>query len=375
VSIKINEIAIDDPTQRGKWTSASNAQADSLCAGRHLAQSGIPDTHSADAEFGNALHAALAAGSDAGLTPQQQDIYLSFLEIEKKVLVQFFGKEVEGLTPKPVVERRYWAKWPDGLQHSGQIDRVHRKGTKALIVECKSLVGEIPESPRNMQLRDQASLYDINTALIDELGVVVIQPLATHSPELCIYKRPDLMRAREEMYFRVNNSNNASAARTAGAVQCKFCKAKSKCVEYQQYAGSLVPVNRSLVDVPVASWTAEQRKQFCDSFDVAQKWLNMAWDEMEKGAAADPEFVPSYRLVDGSPRSSIINLQSVFDRASKHGVPLDKFLAASTISKTALETMTRDATKAKGKKLKEHMEEIIGSDVKVSEVKKSLKKV
>jgi hypothetical protein len=361
--------------ERGSWTSASNAQADSLCAGRHLAQAGIPDVSSSDANFGNAVHAALANGSDEGLTPQQQDIYLSFIEIEKKVLVQYFGKEVEGLTPNPVKEKRFWAMWPDGLQHSGQLDRVHRKGTRALIIECKSLVGEIPESPRNMQLRDQACLYDINTAMLSEICVVVIQPLATHSPELCVYNREALNRARDEMYYRVKNSNTVGAPRTAGELQCKFCKAKSKCSEYNKFAGSLVPVNQSLVDIPIASWTPEQRKQFCDQFSVAQKWLDNAWAEMEKLATEQEGSVLGYKMVENTPKTTIINLQQVFDRAALHGVPLNEFLASSTISKSALETMTRAATKKKGKALKDAVQEIIGEDVKASATKKSLQKV
>jgi hypothetical protein len=363
------------PQERWEWTSASNAQADSLCMGRHQAQKGIPDTTSSDAAFGNAIHLALATGKTEGLTAQQEDIYESFLKIEKKLLVQFFGPEVEGITPKPVCEKRYWAKWPDGLQHSGQLDRVHRKGSKALIIECKSLVGEIPESPKNMQLRDQAALFDIGNALLTEVGVAVIQPLATHSPELCIYNREHLMRAREELYKRVAASNKPDAPRTAGAVQCKFCKAKSKCSEYQTWAGGQLPVQKSLVDVPIASWTPDQRKQFCDNFDVAQKWLNNAWDEMEKLAAADPNAVPGYAMAKCSPREKIVNLQAVFDRASKHSVPLELFLNKSTISKTDLTEITRLHSKLKGKGLKDAVEGIIGDDVKVSDVKSSLKKV
>lgn len=360
---------------RGLWTSASNAQADQLCQGRHGAQKGIPDVTSSDAAFGNAIHLALSTGNPEGLTAQQEDIYESFLAIEKKLLIQFFGVEVTGFNAKPVCEKRYWAKWPDRLEHSGQLDRVHRKGPKVLIVECKSLVGEIPESPKNMQLRDQAALYDIGNSLIQEIGVAVIQPLATHSPELCVYNREHLMRAREEMYQRVKASNQPDAPRTAGAIQCKFCKAKSTCSTYQQWAGSQVPMQKSLVDVPVASWTPDQRKQFCDSFDVAQKWLNNCWEEMERLMVADANAVPGYAMVPGSPRDKIINLQAVFDRASKHGVSLDTFLKSSTISKKDLAEMTRTASKLKGKGLTAAVEAIIGDDVQTSEVKASLKKV
>lgn len=340
-----------------------------------MAQKGIPDTTSQDAAFGNAIHIALAKGSSEGLTAQQEDIYESFLAIEKKLLVQFFGPEVEGMNPKPVCEKRYWAKWPDGLQHSGQLDRVHRKGSRALIIECKSLVGEIPESPKNMQLRDQAALFDIGNALLTEVGVAVIQPLATHSPELCIYNREHLMRAREEMYKRVAASNQPNAPRTASAIQCKFCKFKPQCPEYQAWAGSQLPVAKSLVDVPMASWTPDQRKQFADGFDSAQKWLNNAWDFLEQLAKADPNAVPGYIMKPNTPRAKIVNLQSVFDRAAKHGVPLADFLKSASISKEALTEMTRTASKLKGKGLTAAIVEIIGSDVEKSEVKASLKKI
>ena len=78
---------------------------------------------------------------------------------------------------------------------------------------------------------------------------------------------------------------------------------------------------------------------------------------------------------EGSPRSKIVNLQAVFDRASKHGVPLADFLKSATISKEALTEMTRAASKLKGKALTAAIVEIIGSDVDKSEVKASLKKV
>jgi hypothetical protein len=361
--------------ERGSWTSASNAQADLLCAGRHLAQRGIPDTKNPDAEFGDKIHAALAAGKPDGLDARQEDIYDSFLKIEADLLVKYFGDAVKGKTSKPIVEQRYWAVWPDGLKHSGQVDRVHRMGTKALIVECKSLVGEIPESPRNMQLRDQACLFDMNNPLLTEVAVAVIQPLVTHKPDLCVYQRADLMRARDEMYQRVAGSNTLGAPRRAGAAQCKFCKAKPNCKEYAAYAGALVPTPASLVDVPVSLWTPEQRKEFADTFDVAQKWLDNCWSALEAGAMLDPNYVPGYTMKPGTPRGTIQNLQAVFDRASTMGVPLDKFLGCSTISKEALTELVRTASKAKGKGLTDKVKEVIGPDVKLSEVKSSLKKL
>lgn len=366
--------AITQP-DRGEYTSASNAAADALCAGRHNAQKGIPDVTSDDAAFGNMLHGALAVGSPEGLDARQEDLYLSCLEIEKKVLVQFFGQEIAGITPKPACEKRHWVAFKDGLRHSAQIDRVHRKGTKVLIIELKSLTGEIPESPKNLQLRDQAVVFDASNSLVSEIGVVVIQPLVTHSPELCVYGREDLNRAANELHARVKASNDPNAKRTAGEVQCKFCRASAQCPEYNAWASQMLPAPKTLVDVPVASWTPEQRTVFCNNYDVAQKWLDKAWAEMEKGAATDPSFVPGYALVPNSPRSKIVNLDEVFQRMSALGVTSEQFIAKTGITKEALTELVRTASKKKGKELTQVVTGVIGQNLQTSEVKSSLKKV
>ena len=92
---------------------------------------------------------------------------------------------------------------PDGpLQHSGQLDRVHRKGSRALIIECKSLVGDIPESPKNLQLRDQAALFDIigNALLTRDWGCCHPAVGDSFHQSCASTTGSNLMRAREEMY-------------------------------------------------------------------------------------------------------------------------------------------------------------------------------
>jgi hypothetical protein len=362
--------------ERGQWTSASSAGADKLCPGRHQAQAGIPNAEDKSSLFGDAVHQALAKGDPAGLSADQESIYLSVLEIEKKLCVKFFGPEVEGITPNPVREKRYWSNWADpSLMHSGQVDRAHRKQTKALIVDIKSLAGEVAESPTNMQLRDLACLFDMNSVGIVELGVAIIQPLVTHSPEICVYSRADLMKARTEMYLRVEASNRPNAPRIPGPVQCKFCRAKSTCREHAAYVGTLLPAPRVLVDVPIAEWTPEQRQQFCDTFDIAQKWLDAAWDAMVEGARKSPDFVPGYKLKENPQRGTIINLQRVFDRASALGVPLADFLEVSTIGKGNLKELLRKFAKLRGKQLDAQADKVVGEDEKLSEASQSLKKV
>jgi len=332
---------------------------------------------SPEATTGTRIHEALAKQDPTGLSAQEENVFLSCNDIESSMLVKYFGDEVRTLKKNPVRERRFWVQWPDGLRHSGQIDSVHRWKNKAIIFDYKTLAGDVSDSSRNLQLRDLACLYYANnTVMLDEIATCVIQPMVTHSPEIAVYNKEDIRRSMELMYFRVSSSNSKNAPRVAGAVQCKYCKAKGGCEEYQKFSTALVSMpERSLLNIPVNEWTPAQRRQFCDGFSVAQKWLEDAWTAMEKGALSDPSFVPGYAMSEGSTRTKIKNLQSVFDRFSKSGGSLEQFMKHATITNKDLEAITRDATKLKGKALKSAIEQIIGEDFESTQSKPSLKKV
>lgn len=363
---------------RGEFTSASSAQADSLCAGRFQAQKGCPDIKSSDAEYGTTVHAALAKGDPAGLNTEQVDIYDACLEIEGRMLVKYFGQEVEGLKPRPVCEKRFWIEWPDGLKHSGQVDRVHRKGTKALIVEWKTLSGDQPASPKNMQLRDQVCLFDANSQLLSEIAVCVVQPLATWQPELCVYTRPDIEKARDLMYARVKASNAPGAARTPGEAQCKWCRAKSKCPEYTKFATAIIPQEdesaKWIRSVPVSEWSPEQRVLFLNHVGRAQQWLDDCVEAMKKLLAEDPAAIPGFELKPGNKRETITNPQEVFNRFSAKGGSLEQFMGCISVAKSKLKEQLAAATKTKGKALDSQLKEITAGLVEINENKPSLKR-
>lgn len=370
-----NEII--DP--RKGCTSASSAQYDLLCPGRFLAQKQFPEGESSsDAAYGTRVHDALATQKDDMLTPDQQNCFESCNAIVEKILPQFFGSEVKNVLAVPNREVRLWIKWADSLQHSGQLDAVYKKATRALIIEYKTLPSDIPDSSKNMQLRDQAVLLDFNVPLLSEVGVVVVQPLVTHSPEICVYKRADLVRARDELYARVNASNNPASPRKAGDVQCKFCRAKSGCPEYNAWAGKEVaatPETESLLEKPIFQWTPEERGIFLNRAGVIEKWIDNCKLELKKMLKSDPNAIPGYELKPGANKSTIINPQSVFDNFSKVGGTLDQFMKCVAVTKSALEVEVRASTNLKGQKLEKAVEDIIGENVKRSQNEPSIAKV
>lgn len=350
---------------RGEHTSASNAAADRRCGGRHIAQRGLPETTSTAAEHGQSIHGALAKGDATGLELEQQEIFDACKSIEEKLVAQFFKVDEEAAAKsKPFRETRYWIHWKDDLKHSGQIDCSHRVKTRALIIEYKTLAGDVPGSPENIQLRDQVCLFDHNNPLLTEIGAVVIQPLVTHSPRITVYERRHITQAMKEMHDRVAASNNPNSPRVPGEIQCKFCRAASAgiCKEYNAWASQMIAKDVSLITVPVKDWTPVQRTSFCNMKSVAQKWLDDTADAMKELLKSDPEAIPGWTLEEGDERKTIVNAQAVFERFSETGGTLVQFMDCIGVGKVDLKKAIASITKARGKTLEKEVEAVIGTD-------------
>lgn len=375
----LNNTSMNTETDpRGGKTSASNALPDSLCQWRFTMQRGIAaPPESPDAGYGRKIHNALAAESPEGLTVQERDIYESCLEILNRKLVEFFGQDQSGITH--FNHRRFWAKFSASLpergflEHSGEADRVYRKVNRLLIPDFKTLAGDTPDSPKNLQLRDLACLAT-KELIADDCGVLIIQPLVTHNPDIVLYTKADLVRAREEMYRRVEASNFPIGEPVPGEEQCKFCLAKEKCLPYTRWAGTSVPAMITLLDVPLSDWTPEQRKMFCDRRPVAQKWLNDTLAFMEAGAAKDPGFVPGYALKPGNVVEKIVNPQAVFERFLAIGGTQERFIGTVTVGKGKLEAQVAEVAQLKGKRLKDKMAALLDGATESKQNAPTLKK-
>lgn len=368
--------------ERRGHTSASNALADSLCEGRHQAQAGLPDEPGPYAESGRKVHAALAQNNErpfdmGSLTLAERETFDACREIEKKLVLQYFG---ENHPPMRVFrEERYWAKIKHGerlLEHSGQPDVVFRAGTKALICEYKTLAGDVPVSPKNLQLRDQAVLVRGNFVPTDEIAVAVIQPMVTRTPTLCVYSKDDLDTAAKEMIARVKASNTPGAKRTAGEVQCKYCKARKTCIVYQQFAGQITPpAMLSILSVPMASWTREQLGVFCNGLGPAQKFLDEGKEFVKAALERDPNAVDGWTLEPGAVREKIVNPQEVFNRFVTLGGKVEQFMPCVDVRKGALKEALNVVTGAKGKPLEAAVKTLTDGCVEAKQTAPSLKRV
>lgn len=328
-------------------TSASSATMDSLCPGRHLAQRDIPEQErSEDAQSGMRIHLALKDSTNTAalnaLNAKERSIFDSCREIEKRLVAEWFGPDAPAM--RVYREQRIWVKFKADriYEHSGEPDVIYHAGAKALILDYKTGSGEVEDASSNLQLRDLACLFRgdqmSKKQIVVECGTAIIQPLSTQSPVVCAYKEPDLDRAAKEMMDRVIASNDPRSPRIAGNVQCKFCRATSKCPEYQQWASATLPSFRDIMSLSVEQWEPAQRTIFMDRYAIAEQWLKDTKKALEAGATADPSFVPGYQMQDGTVKKPITNLPELINRIVAHGGTAAGLLTeCGSISKEDLE--------------------------------------
>lgn len=377
-AIKESNTEVKDP--RGGWTSASNAAADELCAGRHNAQKGIADRPSDDSEFGNKVHKALATDVTTDLSDEELKIYEQCVEIRQREVEKFFGDDHPNV--KVSKERRFWCqilakpgdKSPNAARyrHSGQVDFIARLGRRALIVEYKALPGDVPTSPTNKQLRDQVVLA-AGEMVIPEIGAVVVQPLVTHSPNVCLYTTESIKRAEAEMFSRVRANNNPEAERTANTVSCKFCLAKEGCSPYQTWVTAMVPKSEVIAATPVEQWTPEMRSHFLTMRPAVEQWLDDCYKKLKAMMKESPTSVPGYKLKPGSNVTTINDPQKLFERfcelgqewANKENPEMSHihtltpiFMQCVTVGNGSLSEVVRKITGLKGKALEKQVEDL-----------------
>lgn len=364
-------------------TSASNALYDSLCQARFLAQRGIPErAPSKDAEHGRKIHYALSLENPnfhPKMSVQERDIFDQCRAQESKLVETLFGpgKLRHAIRERSDGSNRLWAKVPDGkggyFDHSGQPDFVVLDGYQALILEYKTLMGDVPEAPDNLQLRDQAVLLKGANPSLQSIGVAVVQPLVRKElPTICLYDAPALERAKREMFDRVRASNDPSSKAVAGKPQCDFCLAKTSCIAYHQWAGAMLPAMLSVLDVPVAAWSPEQRVTFLRNRSVAQKWLDTCLQEIETLVAHDPAAAPGWKLKPGAIREAISDAQKVFERWIAVGGKTEEFLNCISVTKGKLRDALHRVTGAKGNALEQAMDALCKDAVSKSQNKPSL---
>ena len=349
--------------ERGGWTSASSAEADSLCPGRHLAQKGIAETDPGeDASRGSRIHAALEVGNPTALVGDEVDCYEQLAGMEQQSLASW-GNRDEVYDCRR--EERIWIDLGN-CQHSGKPDVVYVDAVdgRAIVLDYKTGRADVIDSPNNLQLRDLAVLV-ARKHLVSEITVAILQPFK--GIVQTTYVVADLLKALQEQEERVLASNNPTSQRIPGSVQCKYCRGRAACPEFLAQALP-VPVQEAdpvAVKAGVLSLSSGQLGHFLALVRLAEE---TATAEVRSRIEAGGE-VSGWQIKPGRETERISDPQTVFTRSLEMGISQAAFVAnCITVGKTALKAELKTATGAKGKALDGAMLELLAgcTETKVS---------
>ncbi len=339
---------------RGNWTSASAAEYDALCPGRHLAQLGIPNQSTSEAaESGTRIHAALADGNTDNLNTEELDTYTKCTGLEIVFLEAWIDQSLK--QPEEIKEKRLWYEFGN-LRHSGQPDVAYVQNNRALVIDYKCGRNEVTGNPSNLQLRDLACLV-AHQCGVDEVTVAIVQPWAPEQPP-CVYGPGDLAEALNRMEERIAVSNDEKSPRIPGEAQCKYCRAKGVCPEFIA-AGLPVPLNPvpspETVTIAVQNLDNSRLGAFLALSRLAS---DVAESEVRKrlggGVAVD-----GWSFKPGRTTEKITDPQEVFNRFVAIGGNTEDFLQTVTVGKTKLKEAVKSVTEMKGKMLEAKLESLL----------------
>jgi hypothetical protein len=370
-----------DLQSRGSWTSASGAERDALCPASFLRSQGQPEQPSEYAESGTRVHDWLA-GKDVILTTAEEDVAAAALEVESRMLAEHLGVMAVGMELVEVKttpgiefyrEKRFWLHWErqscmDGirvpigqLSHSGQLDLLVVAGNRGFLSERKSLWGDIEESPKNLQVRDQVVLAVANIPGLTEVVCIVNQPRISRRPTPVIYRMDDIAQALEDLQKRVEASHDPDAKAVPGLVQCRFCRARRVCPEFLT-AGLPISVR---FEPPLPSEAAIRGTlSLLDSEKLGAglgmaRLLAQAFEDETRARLGSGIPVDGWHLAPGRVTEAIVDPEAVFARFVAAGGDQASFMRAVKLVKGRLKDALREATGSRGELLALQLERLI----------------
>lgn len=352
--------------ERNGLPSASSMERYMLCPGSYMAERGLPETTSDDAETGNRIHAALAGETVTPPLTDDEERTMESCQLQAKALLDTLLPHRDEMH----LERRYWR---DG-EWSGKPDVVAIDTAQghAVVIDYKTGRGGVTEAAGNMQLRALAVLVSAEH-WPERVTVAIVQPLAV-AVSVCEYGPDELLAADNEIKAIIASIHQPDAIRRPSAKACQYCKAKGteRCPESIAVVESL-PMEVSRDGREIVQ-TPERLAELLEKLPMVEKVIEAIRGKARRMLEAG-ETVPGWTLKPGAERETITDPTTVFNRAHAVGVNSEAFMACVNITKTKLKDAVKTATGDKGKALDARMESILAGCTETKQAAPSLAKV
>ena len=278
-----------------------------------------------DAQSGIRVHRAWA-GEAVALSESEARTLAEVVRMEKLVLADWARDEPIVLLGR---EHRLWLH--EGLEpvHSGQMDCAYLTADdeRMLILDAKTLYGQILGAPVNDQLRELVALARFNYPQVAEFTVGLLAPNLNQRPSLAVYDQFEAELALRLLRHTLAECADPDAVRTPGA-WCKYCRAISHCEEARMLVGQAYNVAKRIEQGEFTLPTGDKGTRFLDSVLEAQTILEAIRVAYKGLLEREPQAVPGWHLRDGKEVREIVDVLAAWELAQAAGVPLEKFLAS-----------------------------------------------
>jgi uncharacterized protein DUF2800 len=282
-----------------------------------------------DSVGGTRMHAAWA-GEKVDLSEFESKTLEEILRIEAMLVSDWAGSDGVDLLGR---EQRLWLK--DGTQPllSGKYDcaYISKDAKRVLILDAKTLYGEVEGAEHNDQLRELVALFRFNYPEIESFRVAIISP---NRYERCSVAEYDSFEAELALRLAKRTLEKAAepdAIRTPGP-WCLHCPAHLQCEEAQQLIDHTFSLAQRIEAGDYAIPIGDKGARVLDNINTAIKLLSGLKSAYKTIIAADHDAVPGWALRPGKKIRQIIPDQGFWaavDHAGFRDIVLERCVDVS----------------------------------------------
>lgn len=370
--------------ERGEFDSASKAELARLCGGRfnlvrklRAAGDTFEEDSSEAAIAGDLIHAKLlglevelpskrAAETCDTCASLRAKIVSSFTggELGWEIFAEYWQTRTFGRY-QVLREVRLWYRVGLAKLFSGQADLIviDLEEARALIVDYKSGIKDVPEPARNEQLRALVVLLKHNIPELNSIACEVIQPWVSWQGRAAEYVLEDMAAAERDTAAGVYARNLYETSRTAG-LHCGRCEARARCADAIRWASSVSNMAQEIeagrLELPIG----EEGDKALDRLDTVEKIFRAVRARYKAELIKDPAFLPGRKIAPG-----VRSLTSVAGawQIVKNYLERPQFDEACTVQITELENALSEKLGWRAKQKTEKFNELFGDILKHGE--------
>jgi hypothetical protein len=313
---------------------------------------------------GTLVHRAWA-GENVVLDPFQKQTLAELKRLEALVLADWCGPN-ETCTLLGC-EVRLWLR--NGIEpvHSGQYDRAYlsQDGKRVLILDAKTLYGEVEPADHNDQLRELVALFRFNYAKIEHFTVAILAPKLPERITIATYDQAEAELALRLLRLGLLEGAQPCAPRTPGS-WCDRCPAQLQCEELL----ALVPRQKETLGARIEAGEfqlplGERGARLLEEIKTVKALIRSLEQAYKDELKANPNSLPGWQLKDGKRPRHIDDLERALEVWMTNRLAMGDFLGACELAIGKLEERLGTATGLSGKRLTQRLNELFGELISV----------